>query len=471
MGSSVSERATSRDVEAFLARVRDGLLGRTHPDIDFAVVGSGSGIRLARAVARALGAAEPVVYRQFGTAMVSYQGIQLEFVGTRRESYRASSRKPLVEEGTLEDDLRRRDFTINALAVRLGASGGELIDLFGGLEDLRRGLIRTPLDPVRTFYDDPLRMIRAIRLAVQLEFTIDPAALEGIRLERERIQIVSMERITEELQKLLLTRRPGQGFALLHETGLLELLLPELAALEGVETVSGYGHKDNLRHTLQVLDQVAALSEELPQERRLWLRWAALLHDVGKAPTKRFVPGEGWTFHGHDEVGARMVPAIFRRLRLPMDERMRRVQKLVRLHLRPIALSSQPITDSAVRRLILEAGEDLEDLLLLARADITTRNRARALRHEARLRTLEARIREVEERDRMRQWRPPIDGHEIMALLNLKPGPAVGRIKRAIEEAILEGIIPNEHDAAVAYMMQIKDQILSESAAESHARS
>lgn len=451
--------------------VRDLLLGRPHPDMDFTVIGPGGGIRLAREVARALGASPVRVYREFGTAMVCYNELRLEFVGARRESYRRSSRKPIVEEGSLEDDLRRRDFTINALAVRLGASGGELIDRFGGLEDLRRRRIRTPVEPHLTFNDDPLRMLRAIRFAAQLGFELDPELPPAIRALKERISIVSVERITEELQKLMLAPFPERGWKLLHETGLLEFILPELAALEGVQTVAGYGHKDNLRHTLGVLAKVAALTASWEdKERALWLRWAALLHDIGKALTKRFSPGEGWTFHGHEEVGARLVEPIFRRLRLPLGEPLRRVEKLVRLHMRPVALSAQPVTDSAIRRLLVEAGSDLEDLMLLARADITSRNPRRVRQHLEGLEGLEARLREVEERDRLRQFRPPVDGHDIMALLNLKPGPLVGRIKRAIEEAILEGRIPNEREAAIAYMMQIKDPLMADFGAEGHVR-
>ncbi|GIV58066.1 MAG: tRNA nucleotidyltransferase [Rhodothermaceae bacterium] len=451
--------------------VRDVMLGRPTTDIDFVTVGPGTGIRLAEAVAAALGGQTAHVYPSFGTAALRLAGflpgdqaLVLEFVAARRESYRANSRKPLVEDGTLEDDLRRRDFTVNALAIHLAPDRfGELIDLDGsGVRDLERRILRTPLDPLQTFEDDPLRMIRAARFAAQLGFTIHPETFAAMQRKAHRVRILSQERITDELQKIMTSPRPSTGWRLLFEAGLLEPLFPELAALKGVETIEGYRHKDNFDHTLQVLDNLIRLTRGRSGEATLWLRWATLLHDIGKPKTKRFKEGIGWTFHGHEDVGARMIPKIFRRLRLPSDERMRYVQKLVRLHHRPVALVDENVTDSAVRRLLFDAGDDIDDLMTLVRADITSKNPRRVRRYLRAFDEVEKKMAEVEEKDRLRNFQPPVDGHEIMQTLGLKPGPVVGRLKEAVREAILEGVIPNEHDAAFDYLMRIKDEILAD---------
>ncbi len=472
---TIGKVAEQEGIEVFLVggAVRDALLGQKTNDLDFVTLGAGSGLRLAEALVPVLKARKVHFYPNFGTAAIRIpprgrrkEPLVLEFVGARKESYRRDSRKPIVEEGTLEDDLARRDFTVNAMAVALNPGRfGKLVDPFGGLRDLQKRVLRTPLDPLQTFDDDPLRMLRAARFAAQLDFDVHPEAVEAMKARAPRIKIVSQERITDELQKMICTPHPSRGFRILHETGLLKYILPELDALAGVETVAGYRHKDNFYHTLQVLDNIVNLTQDRPCEETRWLRWAALLHDIGKARTKRFVPGEGWTFHGHEEVGARMVPKIFRRLKLPMDERMAYVQKLIRLHHRPIALVDEQVTDSAIRRLLFEAGDDIDDLMLLVRADVTSRNPRRVRRYLRAFDRLEKRMAEVEEKDRIRNFQPPVSGHEIMEVLGLSPGPAVGKIKEAIKEAILEGIIPNEHDAAFAYMMQIKDRILSEEAA------
>lgn len=437
--------------------VRDNLLKRNtsanFADIDFVTVGSG--IKLAQKVAELLDINNVNTFRKFGTAHLRYKKFDLEFVGARTESYREDSRKPIVEEGSLEDDQRRRDFTINALSYSLNEQNfGELIDPFDGLKDLKAGLIRTPIDAAQTFSDDPLRMLRAIRFATELDFSIAPKTYTGILESADRIAIISQERITEELNKILSAPIPSKGFIYLFNTGLLNHILPELSNLHGVEIREGIGHKDNFWHTLQVLDNTAEVSENL------WLRWAALLHDIAKPPTKRFVKGTGWTFHGHDALGAKWVKKIFRRLSLPLDERMRYVQKLVRLHLRPIALVDEEVTDSAVRRLIIEAGDNLEDLMTLCRADITSRNDKKVRRFLKNFDLVEQKVHEVAEKDRLRNWQPPIDGKEIMETLDLKEGPAVGKIKKAIEQAILDGEISNDHEAAYNYMLQIKDQYL-----------
>ena len=459
-------------IEVYLVggAVRDALLNRPTTDLDFVSIGAGSGIRLAQEIARKLGVGLAHVYPNFGTAAVripagkfSDEPLVLEFVGARKESYRKNSRKPIVEEGTLADDLARRDFTINAMAVALNANRwGELIDPFHGLADLQSGILRTPLDPLTTFEDDPLRMLRAARFAAQLGFRIHPETFEAMKQKAHRIQIVSPERITDELQKIICAPRPSIGFKILYDAGLLQYILPELTALAGVETIEGYKHKDNFLHTLQVVDNVARMTTDRPCEETRWLRWAALLHDIAKSRTKRFIPGEGWTFHGHEERGARWIPRIFKRLRLPTDERMKYVQKLIRLHHRPVALVDEQVTDSAIRRLLFEAGDDIEDLMLLVRADITSRNPRRVRRYLEAFDRLEKRMAEVEEKDRIRNFQPPISGHEIMEILGLSPGRAVGRIKEAIKEAILEGTIPNEREAALTYMMRIKDQVLQE---------
>jgi tRNA nucleotidyltransferase (CCA-adding enzyme) len=432
--------------------VRDYYLNRLRPehapDLDFVTLGSG--IVLAEAVAKALKTKQVAVFKQFGTAQVGWKGMHLEFVGARRESYRTESRKPIVEDGTLEDDQRRRDFTINALSWSLNkADYGVLLDPFGGIRDLQDRVIRTPLDPDITFSDDPLRMLRAVRFASQLSFDIDPVTFEGIQAMAKRLDIISKERILDELNKIILSPIPSTGFALLFQSGLLATFFPEMVKLHGVQEVENYRHKDNFWHTLQVLDNVAMVSDDL------WLRWAAILHDIAKPNTQKFVEGTGWTFHGHDAVGATMTKRIFTRLGLPLDERMRFVQNLVRLHLRPIALVKEEVTESALRRLLFDAGEDLDSLMKLCRADITSKNDRKVQKYLANFAFVEQRLVEVEEKDKLRNWRPPISGEDIMKALNLPPGPQVGIIKKQIEEAILEGKIPNERDAAFEYMMEV----------------
>lgn len=465
--------ADDRDIEVYAVGgvVRDAILGRPTTDIDFVTVGDESGIRLAEAVAEVFGGLTAHVYRNFGTAAVRVPGeageaLVLEFVAARKESYSRDSRKPDVEAGTLEDDQNRRDFTVNALAIHLSPDAfGELIDPFGGLADLDAGVLRTPLDPLDTFDDDPLRIIRAARFAAQLDFEIDGATFAGMKERAPRIDILSMERVSDELQKIMLCDRPSVGFRILYESGALERFFPELVELQGVETVGGVRHKDNFYHTLQVVDNLVESVSDRPAEDTLWLRWAALLHDIGKPSTKRFSRGSGWTFHGHEHRGERMVPKIFRRLRLPTDERMKYVQKLIGLHHRPVALVDEEVTDSAVRRLLFDAGEDIDDLMTLVRADITSKNPRRVRKYLSAFDSVEEKFREVEEKDRLRTFQPPVDGKEIMDTLGLEPSRAVGDIKEAIKEAILEGEIPNEHDAAFAYMMQIKDEILGKNGA------
>lgn len=437
--------------------VRDYYLNRLDAsaamDIDFVTIGEG--IKLARKVANLLDSDNLAVFKQFGTAQIRHNGLELEFVGARRESYQRDSRKPIVEDGSMEDDQLRRDFTINALSWSLNSDNfGELIDPFRGIQDLKKKLIRTPVDPKQTFEDDPLRMMRAVRFATQLDFEIEEHAFQAIEEMAERLKIISKERILDELNKIIMAPKPSIGFNLLFKTGLLKQFFPEMVKLHGVEERKGVRHKDNFWHTLKVLDNVAEMSDNL------WLRWAAIMHDIAKPATQKFVPGTGWTFHGHDAIGANWVEGIFRRLGLPLDERMRYVRKLVRLHLRPIALVSEEVTDSAIRRLIYDAGDDIDDLMTLCRADITSKNDRRVKKYHRNFDYVEQKIEEVEEKDRIRNWTNPIDGHEIMEVLDIEPGPAIGEIKDAIKEAILEGDIPNEHDAAFDYMMKIKDQYL-----------
>ena len=436
--------------------VRDFLLQRPSKDIDIVV--AGRGIDLAKAFAKKTQSRDVIVYENFGTAMVKYQDYEVEFVGARRESYRRNSRKPIVEEGTLNDDQMRRDFTINALSISLNEENyGDIIDPFNGIEDLHNGIIRTPLEPGITFSDDPLRMMRAVRFATQLNFRIEEKTYQAIGKNKKRIEIVSKERIIDELNKIVLAPIPSIGFRILESTGLLQLILPELQNMKGIDVVNGQGHKDNFYHTIKVLDNVAGISNNL------WLRWVAILHDIAKPLTKRFHPDTGWTFHGHEDRGGRMVPKIFRRLKLPMNENMKYVQKLVRLHQRPIALVTEEVSDSAIRRIVFEAGEDLNDLLDFCRCDITSKNPKKVQRFLNNYAKLEQRIREVEERDNLRNWQPPVSGDMIMKTFDLKPGRVIGQIKTEIREAILDGIIPNEKEAAIAFMHEIAPKYLTES--------
>lgn len=445
----VSDAAKALEMESYIVGgfVRDKLLSRETKDAD--IVCNGDGIALAHEVAKRLKPIPPVsVFKNFGTAHLPYEGMDIEFVGARKESYRADSRNPSVVPGTMEDDQRRRDFTINALAINLTHSFGTLVDPFNGIEDLRDKLIRTPLEPGQTFSDDPLRMMRAIRFANQLNFTIDSITWKGIMDNVHRIEIVSQERITDELNKIILTAKPSIGFDLLYRSGLLKQIFPQLVELVGTEYIDGLGHKDNFYHTLQVLDNIAQKTDDL------WLRWAAILHDIAKPATKRFETGHGWTFHGHEVVGGRMVPKLFAKLKLPQHEKMRFVRKLVELHLRPISLTKENITDSAIRRLLFDAGDDLESLMLLCEADITSKNKLKVKRFLSNFDMVRDRLKEVEEKDRIRNWQPPISGQEIMDLFGLNPCRYVGDIKSAIKDAILDGIIPNDQEAAYQYMLK-----------------
>ncbi len=431
--------------------VRDYFLQRDRSEMDFVVVGDG--IRFAELLAKHLHLPKPAVYRNFGTAMLKWNEMQLEFVGARKESYRGDSRKPQVEPADLQSDLSRRDFTINAMAFALNAANfGALVDPFDGQKDLSAKLLRTPLEPATTFSDDPLRLMRGIRFATQLDFTIEEKTFKGMRAMRERLRIISQERITEEFLKILAAPKPSIGFRLLDDAGVLEIIFPEFVALKGVEEYKGYFHKDVFNHTLMVMDNLAAMTEKVP------LRLSAVFHDIAKPRTKVFIEGKGWTFHGHEDIGARMLPGIFNRMRLPNDW-LKYVQKLTRLHLRPIALTEEECTDSAYRRLLFQAGEDLEDLLMLCRADITSGNVKRRERHLANFEFVVKRLNEVEEKDRMRAFQSPVRGDEIMQVCNLAPGPLVGKLKTAIEDAILDGKISNEHDAALAYLLAIKGDV------------
>ena len=481
----VSDVAGELGVRAFVigGYVRDCFLGRPNTDIDIVV--EGSGIALAEAVAAKVHT-RVSVFKNFGTAMLHYKGIEVEFVGARKESYNRNSRKPIVEDGTLEEDQLRRDFTINAMAFSLCKEDfGALVDPFGGIRDLASGIIRTPLQPEQTYSDDPLRMLRAIRFATQLStpehpFTIVPESLEAMRTMSSRLKILSCERIVEEVNKMLLTARPSMAFRLMDDTGLLEQFLPQLVQLKGAETIDGKGHKENFSHTLQVVDNVAAGEIQAIAEGRLhdyepeldgdgwvesvrtksnvWLRWAALLHDIGKPASKRYTPGQGWTFHGHEVIGARMVPKIFQSLKMPLNEKMKYVQKLVGLHLRPIALVDDEVTDSAVRRLLFDAGNDIDDLMLLCHADITSKNPAKVARLHRNFELVKEKLVEVEAKDAIRNWKNPITGDYVMEVFGIEPCNLIGQIKEAVKNAILDGVIPNDFEAA--------DRLMREKAAE-----
>lgn len=450
----VSQITSEKGITAFVigGYVRDLIIGRPSKDIDIVVLGNG--LELAQLSAEKLRVKKVSLFKNFGTAHFAYKDLDVEFVGARKESYRSDSRKPIVEDGTLQDDQNRRDFTINALALSLNKETfGDLIDPFNGLKDIELGIIRTPLDPDITYSDDPLRMLRAIRFATQLNFKIENKSLESILKQSDRLKIISQERINEELNKIILADAPSRGFVLLKSTQLLHQFFPEMIALVGIETIDGKSHKDNFYHTLEVLDNVAKKSDSL------WLRWAAILHDIAKPPTKRFDKEIGWTFHGHEDLGARMVPRIFTRMRLPLDQKMKYVQKLVRLHLRPIALVKGTVTDSAIRRLLHEAGDDIEDLMVLCNADITSKNEFKVKKYKQNFEIVARKLKEVEEKDQIRNFQPPVTGELIMKTFGVGPCAEIGIIKSQIKESILEGTIPNEYEAAYSEMMRIGKEL------------
>lgn len=472
----ISETADELGLECYVigGYVRDLFLDRNSHDIDVVVVGSG--VAIAQRLKERLGKKAHVsIFQNFGTAQLKYKGMEVEFVGARRESYNRNSRKPIVEDGTLEDDQNRRDFTINAMALCLNADRfGELVDPFYGLEDLEDGIIRTPLDPVITFSDDPLRMMRCIRFATQLNFIIEDETFEAIEHEVERIKIISGERIIEELNKILLSPVPSKGFVDLSRSGLLELIFPELQSMIGVEVVNGRGHKDNFFHTLEVLDNVARATADWGKrkdeptteestmtwaERQLWIRWAALLHDIGKPASKKWDNALGWTFHNHNFIGQKMVPGIFKRMKLPLNEKMKYVQKLVELHMRPINIADDEVTDSAVRRLLFDAGNDIEDLMLLCEADITSKRAEKKQRFLDNYRLVREKMDVLKEKDRIRLFQPPIDGEEIMRIFNLRPSKEVGVLKQTLKDAIVEGIIPNEYDVALDFVLKKAEEM------------
>jgi poly(A) polymerase len=450
----VSQICEEQNLEAYVIGgfVRDLLLDRPSKDIDIVVVGNG--IELAESTAKILRVKHVSVFKNYGTAHFKYKDLDIEFVGARKESYEENSRNPSVKSGSLQDDQLRRDFTINALALSLQKSNfGELIDPFNGLKDLNDGIIRTPLEPIQTYIDDPLRMLRAIRFATQLDFKIEIKSLEAILNNNERIKIISQERITDELNKIILSKTPSRGFKLLESTKLLNHFFPEMIALKGVETINGKSHKDNFYHTLEVLDNISVNTTNL------WLRWAAIMHDIAKPNTKRFEPEHGWTFHGHEDLGARFIPRIFKRLKLPLDHKMKYVQKLVRLHLRPIALVKGHVTDSAVRRLLFEAGDDIEDLMTLCNADVTSKNDFKVAKFKKNFELVSQKLKDVEAKDKIRNFQPPITGEVIMQIFNLGPCSEIGLLKTKIKDAILEGIIENDYDQAYNYMLELAKEI------------